>query len=88
MIRIQIELVPGGVTHLRRSIASVRISNLSDLADRSDYGIDVMDSANPLAGTPPRIASAKVFDHDRRQSVWALLAKVVNAIDGADFVEL
>lgn len=88
MIRIHIELLPGGSTHLRRSIASVRISNLSDLADRSDYGIDVLEAANPLAGTPPRLASTKVFDHHRRQSIWTLLAKVVDAIESADFVEL
>jgi hypothetical protein len=47
-----------------------------------------MEGANPLTGAPPRIAACAVLAHDRRQSVWAILAKACEEIMKADFVEL
>jgi hypothetical protein len=66
----------------------MRIANLSNLADVSDYAVAVMEGANPLTGAPPRIAACAVLAHDRRQSVWAILAKACEEIMKADFVEL
>lgn len=80
MLRVTIELVPGGYGPLRRTIASMAIGNVSDLADISDYKIDAVESANPLAGTPPRSATCTVLRHDRRQSVWSLISKAAAAL--------
>jgi hypothetical protein len=88
MLTITVELVPGGFAPLRRTIASMRISNMSDLGDCSDYRVVAMEGAHPLTGDPPRNAECMVLAHDRRQSVWALLAKACEEIMKADFVEL
>lgn len=88
MLTITIDMVPAGFEPLRRTIASMRISNVSDLADVSDYRIDVMESANPITGQPSGIASCEVLSHDRRQRVWALVEKACAEALKADFVEL
>jgi hypothetical protein len=88
VLRVIIELVPGGFTPLRRTIASMRIGNLSDLADVSDYKIEAMESANPLTAKPPVSATCTIVAHDRRQSVWSLIAKAAAEIAEAEFDEL
>lgn len=88
MIIVHVELVPGGFEQQRRSIASLHIANVSDLADVSNYDIHVLEGANPLACTKPRIGSCRVSGHDRRQSVWSLIAKAAEAAMNAEFVEL
>ena len=88
MLRVIVELVPGGYAPLRRTIASMSIGNISDLADVSDYKIQATEAANPLTATPPRSATCVVSRHDRRQSVWALIAKAAEEITRADFVDL
>jgi hypothetical protein len=79
MLRVTIDLVPGGFAPAGRTIATMRIANSSDLADISDYRIEATEGRNPLAGTPQRSAACQVLGHDRRQSVWALLAKAAEA---------
>jgi hypothetical protein len=88
MLRVIIEIAPGGHLEFRRTIASMRIGNISDLADISDYRVDAMESANPLAGTPSRSTTCIVSRHDRRQSVWSLIAKAADEIRKAEFDEL
>jgi hypothetical protein len=88
MLRVTIEMIPGGFSPMRKTIGSMRISNASNLAEVSDYNIDVMGGANPFTSSPPRSASCLVLAHDRAQSVWALLAKASQEIMKADFVEL
>jgi hypothetical protein len=88
MILITIDLVPGGFQPMRRTIGSMRIGNLSDLADISDYAVDVMEAANPLTGTNPRNGSCRVEGHDRRQSIWALIARAAEATMLAEYDEL
>lgn len=88
MLVISIDLVPSGFQPLRRTVASMRIANLSDLADISDYAIDFMEGANPLAGTKPCNGSCRVNGHDRRQSIWALIAKSAEAAMHAEYDEL
>ena len=85
MLRLTIELVPGGFEPLRRPIASMRISNMSDLADCSDYRVETMEAANALTGDPARNAECMVLAHDRKQSVWALLAKACHKILKANY---
>jgi hypothetical protein len=79
MLKVTIDLVPGGFSPLKRTIATMRIANVSDLADCSDYRVEATEGRNPLTGDPPRSASCEVTGHDRRQSVWALLAKAAKA---------
>jgi hypothetical protein len=80
MLRITVELEPGGFSPLRTTIASMRIANASHLADVSDYVVEGMERANPLTGAPTRSTACMVLAHNRRQSVWALLAKASLAI--------
>ena len=88
MIVVTIDLVPGGSLPHRRSIGSLYIANFSDLAGVSSYAIDAIEAANPLAGTPARIASCRIDGHIRAQSVWALIARAAAALETADFAEL
>jgi hypothetical protein len=53
---------------------------MSDLADCSDYRLEAMEAANALTGDPPRKAECMVLAHDRKHSVWALLAKACQEI--------
>ncbi|CEG10163.1 hypothetical protein BN961_03600 [Afipia felis] len=80
MLIVTIDLVPGGYESHRRTIGSMRIANISNLADKSNYAIDFKEEANPLTGKPRRDAACTVLDHDRRQSVWALVAKASEEI--------
>jgi hypothetical protein len=88
MIHVTIDLIPGGLQPMRRTIATLRIANVTELADASDYIVDVLEAANPLAGTNPRNGSCRVEGHDRRQSIWALLARAAEAAMKADYDEL
>jgi hypothetical protein len=88
MIVVTVELVPSGFKPMRRAIATMRISNLSDLADVSDYRVEAVERANLLTGAPARSARCSVRTHARKQSVWALLQRACEEIMKADFVEL
>ena len=88
MLRVTVDLIPGGFNPLRRTIGTMTVANVSDLADRSDYRIEAMEGRNHLAGLPPRNMSAEVLDHDRRQSVWRLIAKAAEAVANAEGDEL
>lgn len=87
MIRVTVEIVPGGFEPARRTIGMLRISNLSDLASVSSYDVYVEEAANPLCGTSSRMARIRVDGHKRAQSVWVLLARVMTSLAAADFVE-
>jgi hypothetical protein len=88
MLVVTVELVSLEFEPMRRTIASMRISNLSDLADFSDYRVEALEGANPLTGEGPRRAECVVPAHARRQSVWTLLQRACEEIMKADFVEL
>jgi hypothetical protein len=87
MLTITIELVPGGFAPLKRTIATMRIANMSDLAKVSDYRVEVTEGGNALTGDPPRSAVCEVRAHDRNQTVWALVAKAADAALNADYGE-
>lgn len=84
MLRIIVDIVPGGFEPLRRRIASMTVANITNLSDRSDYEIEAEEAANPVSGTPPRRTSTTVNDHDRRNSVWTLVAKAATAVSERD----
>jgi hypothetical protein len=88
MLRVTIEILPGGSTEHRRTIGLMVIGNISDLADVSNYSISVTEAANPLAGTTPRSTGFFVKDHNRRQSVWKLLAASISQMEQAEWDEL
>lgn len=88
MLRVTVELIPGGFEPMRRCIAMMRISNTSDLTDISDYLVHATEGANKLTGASARFGECVVRGHARRQPVWALLAKACEEIIKADFVEL
>jgi hypothetical protein len=88
LLVVTVDLVPGGYERHRRTIGSMRIANLSDLADISDYSVEFMEGANPLTGTRARNARCTIERHDRRQSVWALIEKAAEAARKAEFDEL
>jgi hypothetical protein len=88
MLRVTIDLVPSGYEPLRRTIATMIIGNMSDLADFSNYRIEVMEAENKLTSQPPRSCVCEVLEHDRRQSVWALIEKAAEAALTADYVKL
>jgi hypothetical protein len=80
MLRVTVDLVPGGFNELRRTIATMSIINKSELADRSDYLVEAKEGHNPVAALPSRNMSAVVTAHHRHQSVWSLIAKAAAAI--------
>lgn len=84
MLVITVDLVPGGYEPMRRTIAAMRIANISDLTEISDYQIVASETSNPVAGTPPRTVRCLVQRHARAQSVWALLAKASEEIVKSD----
>ena len=87
MLRISIELLPGGDASRRRSLGTMTIVNVTDPTDVSGYEIAASEAANHLNGSPAWTAEAQVRDHDRRQSVWRLIEVAASAIDAADKVE-
>ena len=87
MLIITVELVPGGYEAGRRTIGSMRIANTSNLADVSDYAVEVAEGANPITGTRSRSACCTIERHDRRQCVWSLIAKAAAAARKAEFDE-
>lgn len=71
MIRVTVEMLPGGDTTQARTISIVHVSNMSDLAEVSDYQIGA--SVDQMGG---RIVGGVVTAH-RRSHGWAtLLARV------------
>ena len=76
MLRVTIEIWPGGDKARARAIAIASVANISELAEVSDYAVSVTEGENPISSTPPWSRRGHVFQHDRRSSVWALVAKV------------
>jgi hypothetical protein len=84
MLRVTVEIWPGGDKTRARAIAIANVANLSDLADVSDYAVRVSEGLNPVTSAPPWSLRGHIFQHDRKASVWALIAKVAAwAVDEA-----
>jgi hypothetical protein len=76
MLRVTVEIWPGGDKTRARAVAIANVANVSDLANVSDYAVSVSEGYNPVIDTPPWSQRGHVYQHDRRTSVWALVAKV------------
>jgi len=85
MIRVTVEILPGGYAEGRRTIGLMHIANISDFSPRSDYMVDLTEGDNPHAGTKAFSCTVYVRDHDRNQSVWSLIAAALAAAKGAEF---
>jgi hypothetical protein len=72
VLRIRIEIVPGGVGR-PRELARAELGNISGLADRSDYGIFAWEDHNDVAGTLAWDSRGIIAGHARRQTVWKLV---------------
>lgn len=75
MLRIIVEIVPGGDESRKRETARAHIANISNLASLSDYAVWMRENGNPVAGAPAWEAYGKILQHDRRQTVWALVER-------------
>ena len=78
MLRITIELVPGGIELESRAVASMQISNVSDLADCSDY-----EDRKPFDWRQARKAECMVVAHHRRQGLGPLGEGVLRITQGS-----
>jgi hypothetical protein len=83
MLRITVEIIPGGFAPFRKTIAIMSIANVSELADISNYRVEATENRNDIAGLPARSLLAEVRNHDRRQSVWSLIAVAASAVISA-----
>jgi hypothetical protein len=88
LLKITVDLHPGGASDFRRTLATMTISNRSNLAEISDYDVTAVERANPLTGEAARICSLQVLGHLRRQSVWKLVAVAIEKMEGAECTEL
>jgi hypothetical protein len=74
MLRIVIELVPGGIGE-PRELARIVLGNQSSLADRSDYSIAAREADNSLASRGAWESRGWIANHDRNQTVFALVER-------------
>jgi len=59
-----------------RIIGGAKVTNISDLADVSDYEVVAAEGASEVTGLPDFREDFIVKGHERRQTVWALVSKV------------
>jgi len=76
MLRLTIEIWPGGDATRACAIAVANVANISALSEVSDYAVGVTEQYNPISHSPAWSSEGHILRHDRRTSVWALVAKV------------
>jgi hypothetical protein len=76
MLRLTIEIWPGGDGTRACAITVANVANISALSEVSDYSVSVTEQYNPVADSPAWSCEGHILRHDRRTSVWALVAKV------------
>jgi hypothetical protein len=79
MIRITVEIWPGGDETRAREIARMTIANISGLAPESAYEIWASSDANKF-GQAAFEASGMTVRHRRKDSIWMLIAKAVDRV--------
>ena len=52
MLRVTVEIWPGGDKTRARAVAIANVANVSHLADVSDYAVSVTEGHNPVTNTP------------------------------------
>jgi hypothetical protein len=75
MLRIIVELVPGGYEPAKRELARAELGNISKLAFVSDYQILADEGPNPLTTTSAWQRTGTIKKHPRNQSVWRLVER-------------
>lgn len=76
MLRITVEICPGGNESRKFEVAKAEIGNISKLADTSDYVVRVRENDNHVTGAKSWICEGRIDGHPRRSTVWSLVAKV------------
>jgi len=82
MLRVKVELVPGGVEERARTLDTYYIGNLTHLEDTSDYGIWV-DRDPRLNRIDPDFM---VKDHVRSDGFVPLVARIFETLAGMQAV--
>jgi hypothetical protein len=75
LIRVTIEIWPGGCKARAHEVARMDIANISELAPISDYAIWASSGAHRPSGKPAFEARGIIEGHRRKDSIWALVAK-------------
>lgn len=77
MIRVLVQMVPGGDERRTRELGRAELGNLSAAGPSifSSYSIVAHEGSNPLAGTGPWECRGTIENHDRRESVWKLVER-------------
>ena len=75
MLRIIVEIVPPAASRPKREVARVELSNVAESGKTSSYTIEVEEGINGVTFAGAWEARGMICDHDREQSVWALVAK-------------
>lgn len=63
-----------------RLIGSASVQNLSDGDPISDYAVDAMSDQSKFTGAPALKNTFKLLRHRRKQSAWALVAKIAKRL--------
>lgn len=74
-----IEVYVGSKTN-RKLVADVHAYNDSNLADVSDYVFKSYEKGEPMLGIEKSISEGRVEGHNRNQSVWSLVGKIVDCL--------
>lgn len=77
MLRLTVELVPGGREAHKRVLATMTLANVTDTLTSwlDDYAIHAAEDVNPVAQRERWESCGLIAGHDRNQTVWALIAK-------------
>jgi len=76
MLRVTVELIPAGNSGKKRTIRTMEISNVTDLADISDYRVVVTGERSSDR------REAVVRGHERRSwGAWRLVYRAIRALN-------
>ncbi len=81
MLVVKVEIWPGGYEGGKREIARMKVGNISDLADLSDYTAVIEEYGNDRLGIPKSRSTVQVTGHTRRSTVWSLIRKILEKND-------
>ena len=76
MLRVLVEFVPDFEGGEERELACAEIRGARIEGMTADYSLVVREGSNPLAKTPAWETAGDIINHDRAQTVWALVNKV------------
>lgn len=77
MIVVKVELWPYGLEEEAEVVAEARIVNSSRHSLENRYAAQITERATPELGIASMDRMVHIGSHDRRQSVWALIRRVL-----------